>query len=89
MESLKCSCVFCCNCLLFGQINNAKRSIIISSSGRGVVSASGPQVLPGISSTWEWQAVPGNTWPQAATRSTAQYSATGQEKSEDPWRESS
>ena len=29
------------------------------------MSASGPQVLPGISSTWEWQVVPGNTWPQA------------------------
>ena len=43
--------------------------------------------LPGISSTWEWQALPGNTWPQATICSTAQYSATGQEKSEDPSRE--
>ena len=38
------------------------------SSGRRAVSASGPQVLPGISSTWEWQVVPGNTWPQATIR---------------------
>ena len=40
--------------LLIGwQINNAKRSVIIISSGSGVVSASSPQVLLGISSTWE------------------------------------
>ena len=68
MESLKCSCLFSCNCLFFGQINNAKRSVIIINSGRRVVSASDPEGLLGISSTWEWQVEAGNTWPQATIR---------------------
>ena len=93
LESLKCSCFFSCNCLWVGQINNAKRSLIISSSGKGAVSGSGPQALPGntrpqatgISSTWQWQAVPGNARPQAMIPSTGRYSGTGHEESEDLW----
>ena len=43
-------------------------SLMRAEDGRGVVSANGPQVLPGISSSWEWQVVAGNTWPQATIR---------------------
>ena len=46
-------------------------SLMAAEDGRGVVSASGPEVLPGISSTWQWEIVPGNTWRQATIPSKA------------------
>ena len=66
-------------------------NLIIITSGRGAVSGSGPQALPGntrpqatgMSSTCQWQVLRGNTRPEATIRSTAKYSATGQEKSQE------
>ena len=66
LESLKCSCFFSSNWLWVGQINNAKRTLIIS-SGRRVVSGSGSEALAG------------NTWPQA-TRNQKSYEGNDDKK---------